>query len=196
MAETAIKVARLDAVYFVTSVNPPHKGHGTHANFLDRHAMVALALSGSRNLIPSSLEYDRAGKSYSIDTVLRFKDLAGSGGQIFFLIGLDAFLDFPTWKDFERFPQLCSFLVFDRPGYKDDELSVLLPEAFRLQTIRLGSLTDQANYASEGLFLLKGFRNEISSTRIRKLLREQLPVEQWLSPAVQEYISKAGLYSV
>ena len=70
LAKTALHVARLDAIHFVTSVNPPHKSEKTQANFLDRHAMVALALKGDSRLIPSSVEFDREGKSYSIDTVL------------------------------------------------------------------------------------------------------------------------------
>ncbi len=195
MAETAIRVARLNAVYFVTSVNPPHKGDRTHANFLDRHAMVALALSGRPKLIPSSVEYDRSGKSYSIDTLLQFREMAGSAGEIFFLIGMDAFLDIPTWKDFRRFPELCSFLVFGRPGYKENQRNERLPDTFRLEKVRLNTAGEATDLAKRGLFLLQDFSSAVSSTKIRELIRKQLPAEQWLPAGVQEYISKTKLYS-
>ena len=85
LAKTALRVAQLDAIHFVTSVKPPHKSERTHANFLDRHAMVALALKGDSRLIPSSVEFDREGKSYSIDTVQQLKQLSGGNTEIFFL---------------------------------------------------------------------------------------------------------------
>lgn len=195
MAETAVRVASLDAVYFVTSVNPPHKGDKIHANFLDRHAMVALALSGRPKLIPCSAEYDRSGKSYSIDTLLQFQGMTGSSGEIFFLIGLDAFLDLPTWKEFQRFPELCSFLVFARPGYQKDRLNERLPEAFRLRTVSLNTKGQAIDFSGKGLFLLQNFCSAASSTEIRELIRRQLPANQWLPEGVQEYISKTKLYA-
>ena len=73
------------------------------------------ALRGDSRLIPSSVEFDREGKSYSIDTVLQLKHLSAAM-QDLFLIGLDAFIELPTWKEYHRFSELCSFIVFGRPG--------------------------------------------------------------------------------
>jgi nicotinate-nucleotide adenylyltransferase len=194
IAETAIRVAALDVVYFVTSVNPPHKSDRTHANFLDRHAMVALALLGHSKLIPSSLEYDRSGKSYSIDTVLQFKEVAGPNSQIFFLIGMDAFLDLPAWKDYERFTELCSFLVFARPGYDESALAGWLPKQFQIKHLKLNQPQKPNLTAQTGLFVLSDFASPISSTDLRSRVRNRQPISQWVSSHVEEYISKTGLY--
>jgi nicotinate-nucleotide adenylyltransferase len=194
MAQAALQMAHLDAVHFVTSVNPPHKSEQIQANFLDRHAMVALALARNPRLIPSSLEYDRAGKSYSIDTVLRFQKATGPSNQFFFLIGMDSFLDLPTWKEYRRFPELCSFLVFSRPGYDEKELDRRLPEEFRLKVFNPSARGHLTCAAQGGFFVVRDFANPISSTQIRERVRARQPIRNWVPPEVEEYISKTELY--
>jgi nicotinate-nucleotide adenylyltransferase len=194
IADTAIKVAGLDAVYFVTSVHPPHKSEKTQANFLDRHAMVALGLSGSPKLIPSSLEYDRTGKSYSIDTVRHFKESTGPSSQVFFMIGMDAFLELSTWKDYRRFPELCSFLVFGRPGYDQDELAHTLPENFDAAGLGWKTQQELGVTSEKGILVLTDFSNPISSTEIRERVRTGQPIRDWVPAQVEEYISKTRLY--
>jgi nicotinate-nucleotide adenylyltransferase len=193
LAETALHVARLDAIHFVTSVNPPHKSEKTQANFLDRHAMVALALRGDSRLIPSSVEFDREGKSYSIDTVLQLKHLSGGNAEIFFLIGLDAFIELPTWKEYHRFSELCSFIVFGRPGYPEN-LTQDLPEALRPKPIGSGEKTAMLTEADRGFFLLKDFSNPLSSTEIRSAIQAGRSIRETVPPDVEEYIIKTKLY--
>ena len=194
LAKTALRVAQLDAIHFVTSVKPPHKSERTHANFLDRHAMVALALRGDSRLIPSSVEFDREGKSYSIDTVQQLKQLSGGNREIFFLIGLDAFVELPTWKDYQRFSELCSFIVFGRPGYDPEQLTQDLPEALRPKPI--GSETGMMALAGSGrgFYFLKDFMNPLSSTEIRNAVHAGRSIRQWVPPDVNEYILKTKLY--
>jgi nicotinate-nucleotide adenylyltransferase len=194
LAKTALRVAQLDAIHFVTSVKPPHKSERTHANFLDRHAMVALALRGDSRLIPSSVEFDREGKSYSIDTVQQLKQLSVGNTEIFFLIGLDAFVELPTWKEYHRFSELCSFIVFGRPGYDPKQLTRDLPEA--LQPKPIGSETGLMALAGSGrgFYLLKDFMNPLSSTEIRSAVHSGRSIRQWVPPDVEEYILKTKLY--
>ncbi|HET6961079.1 MAG TPA: nicotinate-nucleotide adenylyltransferase [Terriglobia bacterium] len=193
LAKTAMHVARLDAIYFVTSVNPPHKSEKTQANFLDRHAMVALALKGDSRLIPSSVEFDREGKSYSIDTVLQLKQLSGGNAEIFFLIGLDAFIELPTWKEYYRFSELCSFIVFGRPGFPET-LMQDLPEVLRPKPIGNGEETAVLTEGDRGFFFLKDFSNPLSSTEIRSAIRAGVSIHETVPPEVEEYILKTKLY--
>jgi nicotinate-nucleotide adenylyltransferase len=192
LARTALQAARLDAIHFVTSVKPPHKSERTHANFLDRHAMVALALKGDHRLIPSSVEFDREGKSYSIDTVLQLKQRSGGKAEIFFLIGLDAFVELPTWKEYHRFSELCSFIVFGRPGYDSETLMRDLPETLRPKPIGTG--TAMLTESARGFYLLKNFANPLSSTEIRSAVRAGHSIRQLVPPDVEEYILKTKLY--
>jgi nicotinate-nucleotide adenylyltransferase len=194
LAKTALRVARLDAIHFVTSVKPPHKSDRTQANFLDRHAMVALALRGDSRLIPSSVEFSREGKSYSIDTVLQLKQQCGSDAEIFFLIGLDAFIELPTWKEYQRFSELCSFIVFGRPGYDPEQLPPDLPASLRPTPVGAGTGRVELAATERGFYLLKDFANPLSSTEIRGAIRSGHSIHEFVAPDVEEYILKTKLY--
>jgi nicotinate-nucleotide adenylyltransferase len=194
MAETALHLAHLKAVHFVTSTDPPHKSQKIHANFLDRHAMVALALAQKSQMIPSSVEYGRAGKSYSIDTVRQFKQSAGDSTKIFFLIGIDAFLDITSWKDYTVFLELCSFIVFARPGFQEEELTDRLPESYLAGILPISQEDNFQEWAGNKIYLFRRFSHEISSTEIRNQARRGGPISQWVPSSVEEYIHKTGLY--
>jgi nicotinate-nucleotide adenylyltransferase len=194
LAGRALRIAKLDAIYFVTSVKPPHKSERTHANFLDRHAMVALALRGDPRLIPSSLEFDREGKSYSIDTVLQLRQLAGGTADIFFLIGLDAFAELPTWKEYRRFSELCSFIVFSRPGYDLEFPAHHLPEELRPKPVEDGNETLALAESGRGSYLVADFASPLSSTAIRQAIRAGRTIRNLVPPDVEEYIVKTKLY--
>lgn len=194
MADTALRLAHLNAVHFITSTDPPHKSQKTHANLLDRHAMVALALERKPQMIPSSVEYERAGKSYSIDTVRQFKESTGDSTKIFFLIGMDAFLDITSWKDYMLFPELCSFIVFARPGFPEEELTDRLPERFLDAIFSVSPEDNFQERVGNKVYLLRRFSHEVSSTEIRNQVRLGGPIFQWVPSSVEEYIHKTGVY--
>ncbi len=195
MAEAALRMARLDAVHFVTSIDPPHKSEKTQANFLDRHAMVALALARRSQMIPSSREYSRPGKSYSIDTVREFMESFGQMAKVFFLIGIDAFLEISSWKDYNLFPQLCTFIIFARPGFDEKQLESRLPKPFLDSLFPLERESDYLEVPRNTLYLLRQFSNSISSTEIRKHIHLGKPISGWVPETVEEFIHKTKLYS-
>ena len=194
LAEAALRVAGLEKVYLVTSVRPPHKTRKTEANFLDRHAMVALAALDHPRLIPSSLEYGREGKSYSVDTIRQFKQRLGAASEVFFVLGIDTFLDISSWKDFERLPRLCRFLVFSRPGFDESQLALRIPRGF----LESACVIDERNPISlaphRRCYLYREFSNGISSSEVRERIRRGQSVNDMLPPAVLEYIGKNRLY--
>ena len=195
LAEAALRVADLEQVHLVTSVRPPHKTRRTEANFLDRHAMVALAAIEHPRLVPSSLEHGRDGKSYSVDTIRQFKQRIGAASEVFFILGIDTFLDISSWKDFERLPRLCRFLVFARPGFDERQLSVRIPDVF----LRSVCVVDDRNPISlephHRCYLYREFSNPVSSSEVRERIRRGQTVKEMLPPAVLEYIGKNRLYS-
>ena len=194
IAKIALKLASLNRVHFVTSVNPPHKSEKTCANFLDRHAMVALALNGQSHFIPSSIEADRPGKSYSIDTLRYFRYYAGERGKLFFIIGLDAFLEITSWKDFEQFPSLCSFLIFARPGFKMSMLSHRLFKDLSWRSLTVENFSTPDKPLDHGIYLVRGFSSSISSTEIRQRVLRGSSIGHCVPREVQVYIQKVGLY--
>ena len=194
IAKIALQLATLDQVHFVTSVNPPHKSEKTHANFLDRHAMVALAVQGQKHFVPSSIEAGRPGKSYSIDTIHYFRRYAGATGKLFFIIGSDAFLEITSWKDYEQFPSLCNFLVFARPGFTTNELGHPFYKNFSWRPLTRGHVSGRKGPLDHGMYLVRSYSSPISSTGIRQKVQQGRSIIRFVPKGVQEYIEKVGLY--
>jgi nicotinate-nucleotide adenylyltransferase len=118
---------------------------------------------------------------------------------LFFLIGLDAFLDFPSWRDPRTLLELCSFVVLSRPGLSFRSLSTvsLLPP------IPYPSLADldagrtfriEAQIGGQRLICLKQPPCPISASDIRARIRQGLPVANLLPPLVESYILRHHLY--
>jgi nicotinate-nucleotide adenylyltransferase len=194
VAETALRWARLDAVYFVTSFDPPHKSGKWLANFLDRHAMVALALINKPRLIPSSMEYERLGKSYSVDTVRQLKNTLGTTSRIFFLIGIDAFLEIGSWKEHSSLPELCRFIIFSRPGFRREDLARRLPEPYPENLLPVSKDGEFQDCDQNWLYLLEDFSSSIASTDIRNQIRLGKSISAFVPDSVAEYIEKTKLY--
>jgi nicotinate-nucleotide adenylyltransferase len=97
-AECSREQACLDRVLFVPAAVPPHKRDRALATAEDRLAMLALAVGGHEAFAVSTLELDRGGVSYTIDTLA---DLAARhpGDTLVLLLGPDAVAGLPTWRD-------------------------------------------------------------------------------------------------
>ena len=119
----------LDQILFIPTSHPPHKPNGSLAPAQDRYEMVRLAITSDSSLAISDVEIRRPGKSYSVDTIRLLQQKYGAQTQLFFLIGIDAFLDFPSWREPLTLLELCPFVVLSRPGLSFRSLSTvaLLP---------------------------------------------------------------------
>ena len=71
-----------------------------------RLAMVRLAIASNRHFKVSTLEIDRPGLSYSIDTVIELKAKLGAGAEIYFIVGPDALAELPQWKEPTRLVEI------------------------------------------------------------------------------------------
>ena len=106
----------LDRVLYLPAAIPPHKATRELLSFAHRLKMVRLAVKGQSRLKASDAEIKRPGKSYSIQTVRYFHRAFPQGVDLFFILGLDAFLEISTWKDYRQLFGLCHFIVLDRQG--------------------------------------------------------------------------------
>ena len=106
----------LDEILFIPSYIPPHKEYKGIAAPHHRLKMVELAVRFFTRFIPSSLEIDAQERSYSIITLGKVKELYPRS-FIFFVLGIDAFLEIDTWKEYQRVLEQCFFVVISRPGF-------------------------------------------------------------------------------
>ena len=194
-ARAAARRFRLDRILFVPSGNPPHKVKDGLTPFAHRYAMVALATAGDPRFVPSLLEAPTPDGQlrYSVDTVRAAKRQLRKNDEMFFLLGADALLDLPHWKDFRLLLSSTNFIVVSRPGFSIAQIAGTLPSDLaarpaprvRPHTLRL---------ERTAIHLLPGLDVAIASREIRRLIREGRRVAGLVPRLVEEYIVKEGLY--
>jgi nicotinate-nucleotide adenylyltransferase len=185
----------LSRVLFIPSYLPPHKQAADMASPEDRFAMVELALRARRRLVASALEIEAREKSYSIITLNKLKALYPDA-LIFFILGVDAFLEIETWKSYRDVLEQCRFIVISRPGFDLSLALAALPAEYA------GRIYDCPRAGSIGEELLSRFRIflveikalDISSTDIRRRVKEGRPIRGLVPGAVEEYIRQKKLY--
>jgi nicotinate-nucleotide adenylyltransferase len=172
LAEEVRENLSLKKIIFIPAGQPPHKKEKEIINVKHRFKMVEIAIKSNPYFSLSSAEVKRKGVSYSIETVSQFKK---EYPQIdfYFLMGTDAFLEIATWREAEKFLSTCQVVVVSRPGYP---FSSILAE-WKKKVIML---------KIEGL--------EISSTQIRKRIRENRSIKYLVPEEVLNYLTQSRLY--
>jgi nicotinate-nucleotide adenylyltransferase len=162
--------------------------------------MVRLAIEGEPTFAVSDFEVRRSAKSYSIDTVTALREQYGPSVQLYFIIGLDAFLDIGSWNRPQELLQACHFIVVGRPGQSFGSLAQvsLLPltslesvsqlDAGVLQCIQLPLFSETT------LTVLRGPASAISASDIRCRLQKREGVRDLLPGSVESYIIQHDLY--
>lgn len=189
----------LERVVFIPTGAPPHKPHENLASAKDRYAMVRLAIASDPSLSLSDVDVRRPGKSYSIDTIRLLQKEFGAETRLYFLIGLDAFLEFPTWRAPETLLTLCSFVVLSRPGQSFQALSALpliprLPQASLMDLDAGRSVRLDAPVDSQSLICLRLPPSNVSASDIRARLARGVSTANLLPPAVESYILQHHIY--
>lgn len=127
-SEVCEKLA-LDEVRFIVAPRPPHK-NGIIASDDDRVAMVLRAIENDDRFRIDLREFERPGSSYTVDTIQSFHDEFPTS-ELFFVMGEDSLLDFPSWNDPEIIVGLATIAVASRPKIELDltTLFAKLPSA-------------------------------------------------------------------
>ncbi len=195
-AKAAARKYHLDKVLFVPTGCPPHKIADGLTDFHHRFAMVALACAGQAHLVPAALEAPDSNRSphYSIDTVRRLLRRLGPRDELYFLIGMDAFLDLPHWKQFRRLLDLVNFIVVSRPGFDSRDIQKVIP-AELLGSPRRRAVRDRLCLRKTTMNILRGVEVPLASSDIRDCIRRKLSIAGGVPPLVEQYILKEGLYS-
>lgn len=195
VAEEVLEKAGLNRVLLIPSHIPPHKTLTDVASPEDRLAMIRLALAGKRHFEASSIEIDGKGKSYSIVTVKKIGS-AYPGARVFFIVGVDAFLEIETWRSYSRLLEQCHFIVVSRPRYRLADAASVLGDWFSPWIHRLrgkGPIPDDV-LRRYRIFLLSIRALAISATDIRGRVRSGRSIRRLVPPAVEAYIKKHRLY--
>lgn len=112
IANAALDELGLDRVYFVPARRSPLKQDGPTATAEDRLAMLTAATGDEPRFHISRVELDRTGPSFTIDTL----DALRGEGQLFLILGSDAYADFERWREPDRIKSLATIVLAARPG--------------------------------------------------------------------------------
>lgn len=206
LAETIREDFDLDEMLFVPCNEPPHKDRPGLTDASHRYAMVVAATLHNRVFTPSPVEVNRPGKSYSIDTLAALREEMGDDTRIFFVAGLDAFLEIRTWKRYEELLDACHFVVVSRPESSFDRVREVLPEPLHARIVDLreeahdgGDTPDLPSRAepADGLkiYLSSAVFLDVSGTEIRSLARFGRSIRYRVTPEVERYIRAHELYN-
>jgi nicotinate-nucleotide adenylyltransferase len=193
-AEEIREELNLEKVYLIPSASPPHKTRSAVTPFHHRLTMARLAVGDSSVLDVLDLEGKRPGLSYSIETLKEFYDLFTPEPELFFILGLDAFLEIKTWKEYKNLFKYSHFVIIQRPSYKAEKL-----ESFLLGLPVGVNKTDSPGVFStpsgKTLLLMSPTLMDISSTHIREMVRQGKSIRFLVPESVRKYINQKGLFT-
>ena len=192
--------AKLDRILFVPTGDPPHKAVQSLAPAHHRLEMVRIAIASEPHFALSEIEVARVNKSYSIDTVRLLRAELGTDTDLFFIIGLDAFLEVESWRQASDLMRAIHFIVVSRPGLtfaglaRISLLSGIEPGALDAFDSSHSDRVDLPLTSTTRLILLRLPPCDISASDIRNRLATGQSVANLLPDSVRSYILCHGLY--
>jgi nicotinate-nucleotide adenylyltransferase len=205
LARAADRRFNFDEMHFIPASRPPHKLKQHLAPFPHRFAMVSLACTEHPHFVPSLTEagenFSGTQLHYSVDTVRYFRHVYhGHGDRLYFMIGADAFLDIPMWKEYETLLGLCDFIIANRPGIRTEALRLVIPpDLIARPDAKKEAETEHpsqvvARLHRTTIYLLENVSSDVSATDIRRRAHRGQSIHGLVSARVEEYILKQGLY--
>ena len=169
-----------DKVLFIPAFKSPYKVGVETLAAEHRFKMVQLAISNNDFFGVSDIEIKRRGVSYTVDTLAEIKKNYPSE-ELYFIAGVDAVIGITGWKNWKVILDMCSVIAVSRPGCKIEDL---------WQTF--DSMGDNAY--KEKIIFMDVLYIPISSSEIRKRVRNGEPIKYMLPDSVEKYIEYNGLY--
>ncbi len=170
---------KLDEILFIPTGNPPHKVSSNITKEEQRFKMVQLAIKEYKGFNVSDIETKRKGYSFTVDTLkILHKEYTEKYGEVkfYYIIGTDVLSELSLWKDYDKVISMFDFAVLKRPGYDYENA--------KEKAVSLGAIIHE----------IEAKEIDISSTEIRRLVREGKSIKGMVHPSVEEFIMKNRLY--
>jgi nicotinate-nucleotide adenylyltransferase len=179
LATLAADELALDRVLFMPAAQPPHKRGRVISSAADRLLMSRLAIAGDPLFELTIIEMERAGPSYTVDSLVELQAAYGPDVALVLLMASDSLLQIDTWRDPDRILALAEWGVGPRPGS-------VLPARSALEE-RFGS-------AASRIHLLAGPGLDVSASEIRSRVAAGRAIRYLVPRAVEELIVDRRLY--
>jgi nicotinate-nucleotide adenylyltransferase len=179
VAEVVRTRLELALVLFAPAGQPWLKVNNVISAAEHRLEMVRLAIAGKPYFQLSTLELEREGPTYTIDTLRALRQKCGTKDEIFFILGWDNLLDLPRWQQPGELIALCRLVAVPRVGFPVPDLT---------------ELEKEVPGVSSRVILLDKPEMDVSASVIRERVCRGLSVGNLVPEAVVEYIGEHGLY--
>ncbi len=196
-AEEVREKIKLDKILFIPSGKPPLKISDI-TDVRHRYEMTRLALMKNAHFEISDIECRQTNKSYTVKTLKELKKNYPER-NLYFILGIDAFLDIPNWWHHEELVTLTHFIIISRPGFRFIDLQTSSVIETKKSILRKLDNAGIETYATKlqgnvMLMLLRLTPIGISSTEIRSRIRRGRSIKYLLPAAVESYIIANKLY--
>jgi len=179
IAQEARTQLGLTEVLFVPAGQPWLKMNSPISNAEHRIQMVRLAITGKPGCKLSTVEVERAGPSYTVDTIAELRGQLGSRDELFFILGCDNLAELPRWREPSRLVKMCYLVAVPRPGCP-------LPDLESLEALVPG--------LARSVIVLTAPYIDSSASEIRQRASQGLPIGHLVPESVDRYIKQHGLY--
>ncbi len=196
-AEDVYERLSLDNMLFIPSGKTPFDKPDL-ARASERFEMVDKAIKGNRHFVISDIETKARRRSYSVDTIKKL-DRMYANADFYFILGIDAFLDMPAWKDPDTLLKLTNLVIISRPGYLFSDISASpYIKGFSkkvLHDLDKGNIMDYSfNSGRQRGYLLNVTGLNISSSLVRGLVFKGESIRYLLPESVKSYIIAHNIY--
>ncbi len=186
LAKACKASAHLDEVWFIPTTVQPLKPYGPVASNEDRLAMLRLAIESlpqkdQEGFSVSTIEIDRGGTSYTIDTLRTIRE-QDSTSELFLLMGADTLQDFQKWQEPAEVLKIATPIVVHRAGEPAPDFGVIIEYVSEEQLERFCSCVVEMPPMP------------ISSSTIRERLQKKKPVDGEVPTSVAKYLSENSIY--
>lgn len=178
-AKAFMEQMKLDYLYIIPTYLPPHKEIDSSDSPQRRLCMCELAFCGIDGVVISDMEIKRGGRSYTYDTL---KELSGEDKKLFMLCGSDMVLSFDTWFRYEDILKMCypAYVRRERDKIIENRIIEKISEYYNKHGVMFRRILTEPI--------------EVSSTEIRRAVKEGKDISCMVPPAVAEYIKENKLY--
>ena len=179
IAEEAMASLGLSEVLFVPAREPWLKGNRDITEADKRLDMLYLAIASNPSFHISTVDIERPGPSYTVDTMADLTLQLGRDVSLYFILGLDTLAQVPSWREPQRIVEMCHLVGAQRPGCRDLDLKAL----------------EQSIPGAAGrIIILSNRLIDVSSSQIRQRVAAGQSIEGIVPADVARYIEQQGLY--
>lgn len=178
IAREALTQLGLAQVLFAPTRLPPHKLRNHITPVEQRVEMVRLAIAPYPEFALSRVDIDRAGPTYTVDTLRLLREQFGNTVELFFIMGMDSLANILTWRAPEQLIRLCKLAVFQRPGF----------------AANLGELEQKIPGLRARVVFLHSSALDIAASDLQARVRAGQSIAEMVPEAVARYITEKGLY--